>query len=160
MGGSRCCLWNHGWRAWDLIVLVLGPLQVPIWAYIPVWTLLPACLIMTNFQGLFVLQGTAVMKCLCYSVNINQWASASTLEYIPYLIYIGTIRKRLTKELCTKVPCTAQAILQAGSQLLALLLVSSLSAVAAAGCLPPLALPRAWLALWGHCCSNAMAMLQ
>ena len=78
MGGSRCS-WNHGWRAWDLIVLVLGPLQVPIWAYISIWTLLPAYLIMTNFQGLSVLQGTAVKRHLCYSVIINHWASASTL---------------------------------------------------------------------------------
>ena len=31
-------------------------------------------------QGLFVLQGTAVKRRLCYSVIINQWASASTLE--------------------------------------------------------------------------------
>ena len=38
-----------------------------------------ACLF-DHDQGLVVLQGTAVKRCLCYSVIINQWASASTLE--------------------------------------------------------------------------------
>ena len=38
-----------------------------------------ACLF-DHDQGLFVLQGTAVKKRLCYSVIINQWASASTFE--------------------------------------------------------------------------------
>ena len=52
MGGSGCS-WNYGWRAWDLTVLVLGPLQVPIWGYISVWTLLLAYLIMTRVYSSF-----------------------------------------------------------------------------------------------------------
>ena len=60
-------------------MLVLGPLQVPIWAYISVWTLLLAYLIMTRVYSSFrALQSRDV--CAVYSVIINQWASASTLE--------------------------------------------------------------------------------
>ena len=45
--------------------------------------------------------------------------------------------------MCTKGSPTAQAILQAGSQLTSLLLVFCLPTLAAADHLPPLALPRA-----------------
>ena len=77
MGGSGCWMWDHGWRVWDL-VLVLGPLHIYVGLHICL-TPLPAWANHDQLPESMCPSCHTLERHLCYSFIINQWASALTL---------------------------------------------------------------------------------